>query len=316
MEEKFEWSGTLSAPDEYPVEVYEGMLVSENFTQYFKDWGIVNPGWGTAGGTVVIGPDLKTIPSRLEITWLSLVENKFYSGQFDLPKEKIVQMFKQGFLNDQNEKETYDTIIAGLAPGGTVVIWLMAAGRQVEVAKFQAHNIQIDPAGISENDKYMFEAGYNETVLSSINVLKPATKEKIATVGYTGINKYGDTYRIKYNWKPSILLPAGGKLMHFTATLYNGEMEKLAGELLATADYTPRAIPVRCNIYWISAQNKDHGARVSTFDEKEILNAFKGLGSEKVQLVLEVADDTSVKIYLKTESGSQVQINNANIKTQ
>ena len=105
MEEKFDWSGTLSAPQEYPIEVYKGSLKTNDYSQHFKNWGIINTGWGNQGGTVVAGPEKKLVPNSLEITWLSFAENKFYDGKFELPKEKITALFKEGYTNPiTNEK--------------------------------------------------------------------------------------------------------------------------------------------------------------------------------------------------------------------
>ncbi len=47
MEEKYTWLGTVSAPQEYPMEVYEGAIIADDFTYAFDAiWGTQNTGWG------------------------------------------------------------------------------------------------------------------------------------------------------------------------------------------------------------------------------------------------------------------------------
>lgn len=51
--ETYSWSGTVSAPQEYPMEVYRGAIIAEGFTYGFDAiWGTQNTGWGNHGGTM------------------------------------------------------------------------------------------------------------------------------------------------------------------------------------------------------------------------------------------------------------------------
>ena len=50
MEEKYSWSGTISAPQEYPMEIYSGGIIANDFTYPFDAiWGTQNTGWGNEG---------------------------------------------------------------------------------------------------------------------------------------------------------------------------------------------------------------------------------------------------------------------------
>ena len=313
MEEKYEWSGTLSAPKEYPVEVYKGSLIGSDFTQNFRNWGIVNPGWGDAAGTVVSGPEQKTVPDSLSITWLSFVENKFYSGKFALPKDKMRILFKEGFINDMDKHESYSDVIIGLAPGGNISVWLMAAGKEVEVAKFKAGVIQIDPETISSDDKYMFRNGYAEAILSDPMVIVPEVKAMIQANGYPSPNNYSDLYSKKYNWKPVFQLLEGSRIENFGFGMYNGEMDMLHGVSLANNIFKERAVPKRCSFYWKGNNNEEHGVRVLSFDEKEIIEAFKNIGIGNIELLFKAGTDNTVLISLKTDNKT-IDIKNAVVK--
>lgn len=313
MEEKFEWSGTLSAPHEYPAEVYTGNLKSDDYTQHFKNWGIINSGWGEANGTVVAGPAKKALPDSLSLTWLSFVENKFYTGKFALPKDRMQKLFKEGYVNDLGKQKTFTEIVVGLAPEGTVSVWVMAAGKEVEVSQFKAHTTTIDPETIANDDKYMFKADYVKGVLANTKVIAPEVREKIGKDGYPSPANYEQVYTKKYNWKPQFELPEGGTMKNFGYTTYNGEMDKLFGESLAKNEPKERAIPKRAYFYWFNAAKEQHGVKVEAFDDKEIIDAFAAVGSGEIQIVFKVSADNSVTLKLKSDA-KEIEIKKAVVK--
>jgi hypothetical protein len=92
MEKKYEWSADISAPREYPIEVYTGAVGGAFFSQM---GGFTNAGWGNAGSVDYIKAPL---PDRLDMTWLSYVDDKFYTGDWKLPTEKIQELFDEGFF--------------------------------------------------------------------------------------------------------------------------------------------------------------------------------------------------------------------------
>src|SRR5690242_6007861 len=61
---KFDWSHSVSAPKNYPMEIYRGKLqglTEDDYSASFGLWGVANEGWGTESGMVVVGPDTKAI---------------------------------------------------------------------------------------------------------------------------------------------------------------------------------------------------------------------------------------------------------------
>lgn len=96
---KYSWLGTVSAPQEYPVEIYKGAIVADDFT-YGSDayWGTQNPGWGKDGNIRKVKTEKMDLPHQLEFTWYSLTEKKFYTGKWKLNKNYIKSLFDAGFL--------------------------------------------------------------------------------------------------------------------------------------------------------------------------------------------------------------------------
>ncbi|HEX8013677.1 MAG TPA: DUF2931 family protein, partial [Flavobacterium sp.] len=115
MEKKYEWSANISAPREYPIEVYTGAAGGCFFSQMD---GFSNAGWGGGNSVDYIEAPL---PDRLDMTWLSYVDNKLYTGGWKLPTEKIQQLFDEGYYSRRGiepEKGVYNNINIGLAPKG------------------------------------------------------------------------------------------------------------------------------------------------------------------------------------------------------
>lgn len=252
MEEEFKWSGSVSAPKEYPMEVYQGSLYGERKGYHFDEMsgGLDNTGWGSAfsGMSAIHAP----VPDTLVMTWRSLVERKFYTGTWVLPKEKMKQLFKDGIVDpDTKMKELYDLIQLGLAPKGVIIVWLSGThGTQVEVCRFQGHETTIDPKEVYDNAKYMFEPDYIDDMLANEMIITPEIKEKIKQDGYPLVDVY-DTYREKYLWIPKVILPEGCKITSIVIGMCNGEKENIP------LSQKIRAIPYEFQIFWTNTLEID-----------------------------------------------------------
>ncbi|PWJ98918.1 Protein of unknown function (DUF2931) [Flavobacterium araucananum] len=256
MEKKYEWSANISAPKEYPVEVYTGAAGGYFFSQM---GGFSNSGWGGGVGDTNIEA---TLPENLDITWLSYVDDKFYTGEWKLPTEKIKKLFDEGFHSRPGSKleiDNYSIIKIGLAPKGMVVVWVMGAGHQVEVARFQAHETIIDPKLITEDEKYMFRNGYSQHRLENNFVISQDVREQIKQYGYPLPEVY-EQYREKHNWKPKVILPEGSKITSLYIKMCNGEMEDPYD---LPVDQKNRAIPFSFQIFWSTGNGKQEQRFVS-----------------------------------------------------
>ena len=125
--DKYNWQATESAPKSYPMQVVSGTLFyhGQNQGLYVPDGSSIDDGWGSGISSHIVGPDLKPLPDRLQITFFSYTENQFYVGKFDLPYEKILALFKAGYdLRRGGGHTTYGQIVVGIAPGGAVAVWV------------------------------------------------------------------------------------------------------------------------------------------------------------------------------------------------
>jgi hypothetical protein len=318
MEEKYSWLGTISAPQEYPMEIYSGAIIADDFTYGFDAiWGTQNTGWGNEGGTMSVETRKMGIPHQLAFTWYSLVERKFYTGKWDLDQKKIKELFDQGFIDqDINKKATYTNFIVGLAPKGRVMLWINGPGNQKEVGVFQAHDTVITKEKAYENAKYMLKEGFADRMLNdpSYETFKPEVRQKIDAQGYPAAEIY-DLYREKYSWKPSVILREGGEWIDFGFTAYNGEQENLFGESLKADTYTKRAVPKFCGLYWKDNAKNRYAMWVDAFDEKEIFELFQKFDKEEnIDFVIKINEDnTKVTLSLKSEK-QELPITKAKIR--
>jgi hypothetical protein len=276
MEKKYDWSAGVSAPKEYPIEVYSGALGGYFFSEM---GGFSNAGWGSGAGDSDIND---VAPETLEMTWLSLTEGKFYTGSWTLPKEKIQQLFEEGFYGGPViGKDAYNVFTIGLAPKGVVVVWMTGVGRQVEIARFQAHETTINPKEVYESAKFMFEKNHIEIMLSGDDVMPPAVKEKIKQNGYPLPTVY-DAYREKYLWKPKVILPEGCKITSLYFKMCNGEKED---PFEKTLDQKNRAIPYCFEIVWKDQKGQEYVSRIAfTRDQKYWAKYLEANGDDDLPL--------------------------------
>ncbi|WP_394772868.1 DUF2931 family protein [Flavobacterium sp.] len=198
--EKFEWFAETSGDESCPVEVISGSFILSDKTEGWIPSGqYLNDSWGSSSsGTMVVGDDKKKVPERMKITWFSYAENKFFSGDFELPQKEIYDIFKKDYGNSigmdgVEYKNEYNTLTIAFAPQGIVTLWIGGFGNK-EIGTYQANEIfDIEWSSFSKN------LDRNEVVKNYQKDMLPFVQEEIAT------NKISNTYfknRLKrYNYK-------------------------------------------------------------------------------------------------------------------
>lgn len=88
-------------------------------------------GWGDQYGSVVSGDKIKKMPKEVYIHYISAVDNLEYNGKVILPQEKILKLFREYNVDDDN----WAHLVVGMAPGGWIRVWFTKVNVQIEVAK-------------------------------------------------------------------------------------------------------------------------------------------------------------------------------------
>ncbi|MFD2561096.1 DUF2931 family protein [Aquimarina rubra] len=312
-DKKYEWLPTECAPEIYPVRIKEGYFIMEDGSSIEIPSGgrTVHNGWGQIGSTYIVGDDLKPIPRKLKITWISYAENKFYSGDFDLPSEEIQRFFEKGFLDRRNKQENYSRIVVGMAPGGIVSIWLLGAGSTVEIGQYLAKEINMEINDLSPNTTLDRET----YVANRINSLKEDKLKKLKEVGIrTDIWK---TYRKRYSWKPVYNFNSQAEATKTLVDFFNGESIHTFSKNPLLTSFQEFAVPKYTRFYWMDKNKNEFGSKIY-FDEKEMYETFdKIFANPKVkQAVLNFEVDkynSNIKVFIESDV-ERLELKKATIK--
>ena len=309
-EQKYDWSATLSAPEEYPVQAYAGAIIAEGYQQSLAGFGDADDGWGNASGYVVMGPDTKNLPDRLQVSWHSFVDQKNYEGAWELPKDAIAQLFAEGFIDHTTKKKrTYTTFVIGLAPNGLVVVWLSGDGNQVEVAHFKAQETLVDIDHVSDDNRPVFSKKYNDVVLSQLND-EFNTFERIRLGEYPSPDLY-EQFRQRYLWRPVVALPEDYQLDSFVLHTYNGEVEITSSDNQDRLfDYQKRGLLKGFFFSWRDVDNvKVATCWLEDFDQAEVMRAYANFSpSDNVDLIVTGVGSPAISLALRG-GDKEIEIN-------
>lgn len=309
--EKFEWLPAACAPKLYPAEIVKGDFIFEDGRSIYipAKW-LMHNGWGDAGSMHIVGDDFKPVPVQLEITWLSYTERKFYNGKFDLPQRKIRQLFEQGYTDDRGIKENFSTLNVGVAPGGTVVLWIFGSGLALEIEQFQASEIQMTmkefmPDGVDDLDEYI------KLVLEDVEGFEAFSSQNIP------YEAWSETYRPRYSWTPQFVFAEGGQHTKLLSRFYNGEHYFVEHTNPLLRENKTWAVPKYYRINWMDSKQNNYGAHIY-FDEGETFAAFRQLFDQnkatKAQLSIEIDKyNSNISIFLMNEN-EKIPLTQAQIK--
>ncbi|KIA86041.1 DUF2931 family protein [Kaistella jeonii] len=278
--DNFSYSVTVSAPEEYPVEVHEGWLLDKDRKMIcgIPKAGMAKGGFQFDGAAAAQGGF--SIPYHINLTYVAYAEKKFYSVEADLPADKIRAAFQKGFLVEKvmsgSEKidlvhSTYDKFTVALAPGGVVVVFLGGSSR-TEICRLQAKEIFVDRNDFYDNPHERTQQGFFD------ELFRISVSDSIKTqIEQNGI-PYGlwDQYLKKYNYRFTFQ-PYDDNDVIVTETdhYYNGEVTTfLQPEEIAKKEYKNLSIPYNIKFYF-----KKYFTEIE-FNDTEMFNVFDELQSK------------------------------------
>lgn len=148
---RYYYGATAIAPALYPVSVREcNFTTADNNDDVFvgtEDINKFNTTWDSGGDFLQLR-DKRLLPEKLNISYFSYRDRKFYKGSFNLPTKRIEQIFKLAIRNKKTEKlYSYGgqlkglTFIIGIANNGNILVWMR--GIYLEVLIFKG-KVKID----------------------------------------------------------------------------------------------------------------------------------------------------------------------------
>jgi hypothetical protein len=275
---KFHWLAQESAPQEFPMRIIDGTFYyhGQNFGLYVPMAASISKGWGVGSSTHVVGEDFKPLPDRLDIRFYSFWENQLYQGNFDLPYEKILALFKEGVARDK-EYPTFRYIVVGVAPGGAVAVWVTGREtREVFFGQAKPYEAEMyDPLGTLIEDRKEYAESYLQDLPPNV---------------YARIRKDGvpfgiwEKYRQRYPW--SFASSPNKQVSSFGVSFYNGESYPI--ETPFNHNNTPKPIPLSMSFITIFPNDKTkyvYSIGFDYFETDEAMQKLSGNGQEVTILI-------------------------------
>lgn len=291
----FEWKASESAPTGIPMEIVRGDLYApDDSSVYVPDGVVINHGWGEMRSSHSVGPEKKALPSRLEITFFSYLENQFYQGVFELPYDEIVDAFNQGYILVGDESKSYLTrIVVGVAPGGAVSVWLTGPGRKEQVFFGYASSSNIEWPSFKQNSAVPREQ-YVQYVVS-----KKLDSTLRDSVDYERkILEQWEQYQKLYRWNLKIVF-GDYSVNNIYIKFFNGELKNI---ISLEKPLVEMPIPKSISVFWPKVPGKTYSLEYF-FDEGEIISAFETLNDRvsntevnEISLTLSLEEDVKQRM--------------------
>ena len=223
--DKYEWNAGMSAPKYYGnggpmVEYfYKGKSVAGASANIG-----FSPGWGVTAGGYSGGDQYKDIPDSVAVSWICATDRIEYRGGARLPRERMLELFKKGFKTVYGMKTTYTSIVAGMAPGGNVTIWLRGSERLTEIIRFKAENNGIWKEHDEDYNRYKKEVTSSKSYINSegsifrylhgvpYDVWEKGDKEYDYDIGFSSEEKDVTPYMVFYTKDGTWYQPSKGDL--------------------------------------------------------------------------------------------------------
>lgn len=322
--EKFEWDGDATAPEGYPMWIIypHSFILSDGYEAVIPNATDMEDGWERSARSWSVGESNKAMPDSLKIAWYSYTEDKFYKGNFKMPQEKIYNLFKDGYLiygvnwekADKNDdyrkelhKETFSALTVGLAPKGMVVVW--ASGQnKIEIGRFQGEEVPEGPEADKMWEQIAELSDRPISVKQSMGEFTTEVREEILNGKIS--SKRWDDYRLRYPWK--VAFNQSLEIYEYQIRFFNSEhfgyppTKDQVSYNKIILENSLKVVPNYLGIFVKSQNGAKHWIRIDSFDEQEVIQAFKYLSkispNSDITMLVNVDDAfKNVTIVLKND---------------
>lgn len=295
---KFEWLPSECADKRYPMQLISGRLLgSDGLIAQVPAGKIINNGWGEIGSRRLQGPEQKAVPERLDLSWFSFAEDRFYGGSVPLPHDLMTQLFAEGFeVPLANERDTWHKIIVGMGLGGWTSVWLAGSGLVREVAIARLEPVSIDWRRVLDNPAIERAEHVRSTLLGRLG------KEEFEALARNGppLSSW-PRYARRERWR--VVVAGNAVPQHIFVRGFNGERQFHDFTRSPPGVFEP--IPRHVQITYLSPSGSKLLAEIG-FDEAEMFGAFdraKSAGAEPLTLRIEMEARSRVAIALESKVG-------------
>lgn len=158
--EDIPWSIRIAAPEHYEVWVTNMYLEKTGERSWREPVGTVGCCWKGPHGPSGSGAGLDPFPELILLHWFSFAEQKYYVEIIKVPPDLQDRMREPAIYKTPMDVRSgpRHALVIGLAPGGTVVVWIMnQIGNEIEVMRLQASEGPGDPDDFEVGTKNYLE---------------------------------------------------------------------------------------------------------------------------------------------------------------
>lgn len=269
---QYSWMVSGNAPKKYPSETFFCLLFCGHENEDIIDMPPLYPfagNWGAPLSCQILR-GTSTMPHRIEIVWLSLLEKKFYSLEKNLPKDVLEQIWTKG-----NPQNIYEYIIVGMAPNGFVSLWFWSTLKSVNIAWYKAEHVKIPMEMFLPNHPELTIEQYCEKYLEYLGLpINPISMQNFNDLMNVYIYRYIVQFE-KLKSKDLICKKCGSdnivyEFEYIEESLYNGTHDKLHDDSLLK--YHQAAKPKKLAIKWHIG--KSEYSAYFWFEEEPIREVF------------------------------------------
>ena len=160
------------------------------------------------------------VPSKMEVMWLSVTENQFWQGEFDLPKKELLKALNDEKILDifsgleGKTEDKYSEIVVNVAPKGKVYVYLGGMSTKL-IGVYQARPIEYD-----------WLQHVNDTWIIKYDIETRAEYILLMKKGYADIvdqidQNYKEDFFTPVRWK--LRIKGDKKILAFAVDTVNGE---------------------------------------------------------------------------------------------
>ena len=297
---KYAWIAAPSAPEEYPMEIYKGALISEDYAYTFSSiWSVFHPGWGEAAGIMCAANYPAKLPNLLKMTWYSIVEDKYYTGEWAVDTDEILKIIRT-YLNHYPSEFDFRV---GLGPEGLVSLWIYGRS-QLLIGTYQAKETILTPENTDESFEHHFRPDFRKVAYNVKRNLGDSTYNKLMADGWPKAERYHQL-NTKFDWK----LKAKG-LENFKTSnsfFWSPNGEQILSPVLQINDLPlPKPLPTLMYITYKDKRGQKWVAE-ATFDYDYLYNLISSISNEEAfTFVYDIdMDNYELKVFIETKNGQQ-----------
>lgn len=306
--EKYDYMQGISTPEGYPIKLLPEskftLAVIGNHTPYtlLETNKVYSINWGNGETTFKSSDDADIVlPDSLKLYWYSFLENKYYGLNTKLNKSQISKYFKTGYKRDISGNvdriisNDYRRLIAGIAPGGDVVLWISGGHNTKELEVFKADSINVKK--IKDYD-VVKEDEIKKVLTDTCTCKDNAQFRKIVNNGKPiPFGTWTNKYRKKYNWKVEIN-SLGQTKSKLNISFFNGEEYELFNEEVFKMKHQKQVVP-NYLIYTFLKNQKRYKAYLE-FDEDEIFSHFEKLAPNNSNELIDIVWNINLNLNQTT----------------